>query len=209
MKRAIISKMTNSIKEYCFAAPKFVKDASGNAPNRESIVPHSHYLEPIINDLESGNSRKWADASNEVKLKSINKIVGISIQNNYSIDETAFALSVSYIESGFNPDASAASSSASGLGQFIDKTGASLGLDNLNRFSINANAKALVIHLKNLLERNSKHFKETAKNDLFTQTYANYHDGSRITEKTKIFSSKNIPPLVNKFKQFLVSKDCI
>lgn len=65
-------------------------------------------------------------------------------------------MAIARVESGFNPDAAAGTTSASGLGQFVDRTGEFYGLNDNNRFNVSANATALIQHFlenKALAER--------------------------------------------------------
>jgi putative chitinase len=54
-------------------------------------------------------------------------------------------LAIAHTESGFNPDAAAGTTSASGLGQFVDKTGEAYSLNDNNRWDVNAQADSLVM----------------------------------------------------------------
>ncbi|WP_431479086.1 transglycosylase SLT domain-containing protein [Massilia eburnea] len=75
------------------------------------------------------------------------------------------------IESGFNPDAAAGTTSASGLGQFINDTGRAYGLNNTNRFDVNASVKAVVKYFL----ANEKLAKKNKKPDVWVYKY--HHDG--------------------------------
>lgn len=113
-----------------------------------TVVRRSHYNDPI--DLTpgraAGNSRIWGDAPWEVQQQVIDSLVVKSSQYGLDAHDTAYILAIARIESGFNPDAAAGTTTASGLGQFIDRTGAAYGLDNSNRFDLDSNADALVRH---------------------------------------------------------------
>ncbi|MDR7193946.1 transglycosylase SLT domain-containing protein [Luteimonas terrae] len=108
----------------------------------------SHYLEPISDDPArlSGNSRIWGDATPDVQSRVIDSLVEAAREAGLDARNTAHVLAIARIESGFNPDAAAGTTSASGLGQFVDKTGLSYGLNESNRFDVDAQASALVAH---------------------------------------------------------------
>lgn len=120
----------------------------GAAYRTSQLHNRSHYLESIDTSEGrlAGNSRIWGDASPEVQSRVIDILIDASQDAGLSVRETAHVLAIARIESGFNPDAAAGTTSASGLGQFIDDTGRAFGLDARNRFDAGAQATALVAH---------------------------------------------------------------
>lgn len=132
----------------------------------------SHFNDPIPKDGQPhGNSRRHGDASLEVQAQVIDTIVAECHKRGFSREDTAHVLAIARIESGFNPDAAAGESSASGVGQFIDKTGAAYGLKNSNRFDLNDNVKALVDHFED--NKNLAH----ARGKDVAWVYKFHHDG--------------------------------
>ncbi|MDD2468420.1 MAG: transglycosylase SLT domain-containing protein, partial [Desulfuromonadaceae bacterium] len=107
---------------------------------------HSYYLLPIqmTPGRASGNSRRHGDASPEVQRKAIDTIIEAAKNHGLTNRETAHVLAIAFVESGFNPDAAAGTTTAAGLGQFVRKTGWGYGLDDTNRFELKSNADALV-----------------------------------------------------------------
>ena len=101
----------------------------------DNIKPYSHYREPIDDapDRLAGNSRIWGDASPQVQSRVVDILIEAAREKGLSTRETAHVLAIARVESGFNPDAAAGTTSASGLGQFIDGTGRAYGLHS-NRF---------------------------------------------------------------------------
>jgi putative chitinase len=190
--------------KYCTKLPTFVLNSMGKKP--QTVAKHSHFNDPISIRENMGNSRIWADANENVKLNSINQILDEAIKQKMSLHEAIFALSVAHTESGFNPDAAAGSTSASGLGQFINKTGELYGLNSNNRFNIEDNARALVSLLKNNLKESKN---EVNENDIFIQAYSHYHDGTNVSSQTQKFASNKIPSLMDKFTNYIFSKDCL
>ncbi|MBD8637327.1 peptidoglycan-binding protein [Stenotrophomonas sp. CFBP 13725] len=114
----------------------------------DQIKPYSHYREPIdqTDGRLHGESRRWGDATPEVQSRVIDTLIESSRDAGLSPRETAHVLAIARVESGFNPDAAAGTTSASGLGQFIDGTGSAYGLGNRNRFDVEAQSDALVKH---------------------------------------------------------------
>ncbi len=138
-----------------------------------NIAGHSLYSTPIIeNGQPRGNSRIWGDARKEVQRMSIDAIRAEARKAGMSVEQEAMVLAIAYIESGFNPDAAAGTTSAQGLGQFIRKTGAHYGLTDCNRWNIHEQSRALVEHtLDNYVAV------ERAALGL-EYVYARHHDGS-------------------------------
>lgn len=138
-----------------------------------TIVDHSHYATPIINDNQPrGNSRIWGDASFEVQRASIEAIRAEASKAGMTMDQEAMVLAIAYVESGFNPDAAAGTTSAQGLGQFIRKTGAHYGLSDGNRWDVQEQARALVEHTMD----NYAAAERAGLGDEYV--YARHHDGS-------------------------------
>jgi len=157
----------------------------------------THYDDPIDGSAEHGNSRKWGDASFDVQRQAIDAIVEAASHHDLSPREIAHVLAIAYQESGFNPDAAAGTTTASGVGQFIDKTGEKYGLNDTNRFDIHANAEALVEHFidnKNLA-------KKRGQGEEFIYKY--HHDGPSRDYGGLALSKNKVMPLINKFEAAL------
>lgn len=104
--------------------------------------PETHYYDPIdrTSGRLAGKSREWGDAPENVKEKVKAMIIQEGQKQGLSKRDIAHLLAIAKVESGFNPDAAAKNTTASGIGQFIDDTGDDYGLNNQNRlpkFSIN------------------------------------------------------------------------
>lgn len=145
----------------------------GAAYRKEKIVAHSAYLLPVDTrpGRLAGNSRIWGDASQEVQRKVIDAIIAAAKKDGFNIRRMAMLLAMAKIESGFNPDAAAGTTSASGLGQFIKKTGAAYGLDASNRFEVGPSISALIAYFK----ENENIAKKNKDPDYFVYKY--HHDG--------------------------------
>ncbi|WP_158613488.1 peptidoglycan-binding protein [Luteimonas sp. 100069] len=159
----------------------------------------SHYLEPVSQDPArlSGNSRMWGDASPEVQSRVIDALVDASREAGLGVRDTAHVLAIARIESGFNPDAAAGSSSASGIGQFIDKTGRSYGLNEANRFEVDAQAAALVAHFidnRTLAQRRGQ-------DEAYIYKY--HHDGPTTDYGGLALSRDKVLPLLDDYARFV------
>ena len=70
----------------------------------------------------AGNSRIHGDASQEVQGRVIDLMVEVGVRYKLSYRDIAHMLLLAKVESGFNPDAAAGTTSAAGLGQFTKAT---------------------------------------------------------------------------------------
>lgn len=171
----------------------------GAAYRDQQIAAWSHYLAPI-DDREgrlAGNSRRWGDASPDVQSRVVETLVESARDAGLGARETAHVLAIARIESGFNPDAAAGTTSASGLGQFIDKTGRSYGLDESNRFDVHAQSRALVAHFID-------------NRDLATRRglgeayiYKYHHDGPMLDSGGLALGREHVIPLIDAYTRFV------
>jgi putative chitinase len=98
----------------------------------------------------AGNSRKWGDTPTDVKEAVVNMIINEGREAGLSDRDIAILLAIAYVESGFNPDAAALTSTAAGIGQFIKDTWSEYGEGD--PFDTQANIRALIkeyIDIKN------------------------------------------------------------
>ena len=157
---------------------------------QSQIVDHSHYnREPTA----GGNSSKAGDASPEVQQEMIDLIIREGRAAGMSDEQIAYTLAIARHESGFNPDAAAGTTSAHGLGQFVDATGKAYGLTDEKRWDPQAQAKALVDHtLYNYKLADNRGYDED-------YVYAFHHDGPSLKYGGLDISKKHIRPMVDKF----------
>ncbi|MEX3636974.1 lytic transglycosylase domain-containing protein [Paraburkholderia sp. BR14320] len=160
------------------------------------IVSWSHYRLPI--DISpgriAGNSRRGGDASKISQIKVINLLVQKGRQYRLSRDDIAMVLAMTRHESGFNPDAAAGTTSASGLGQFVDRTASAYGIDtNSQRFDAEQGADAMVRHY---LENKRLAIAAGAiVRNVFVMTYAYHHDGPSLAYGGKDISEAHVMPV--------------
>lgn len=95
----------------------------GGAYRKEQVTNSSLYNHPLNpNKQVRGNSRIWGDVSAENQKIVIDKIISLGSRFHLSYKDIAYALLLCYAESGFNPDAAAGTTSASGLAQYTRDT---------------------------------------------------------------------------------------
>jgi putative chitinase len=163
----------------------------------DQIVGHSHYLHEIdkSNSRLHGNSRIAGDADHNVQKEVINTIFIEAKKSKLTNRDICLLLAIARHESGFNPDAAAGSTSAAGIGQFVDATGLEYGLTMENVFDIKANSLALIdIFI-------SEYAKSANKNGLTDinreiRIYALHHDGPSLKYGGEKLSKRHIIPWV-------------
>ncbi|MSN25148.1 MAG: hypothetical protein GJV46_04685 [Geobacter sp.] len=154
-----------------------------------------------------GESRRHGDASQDVQKKAIEAIIEAANEHGLTQRETAHALAIAYVESGFNPDAAAGTTTASSLGQFVRETAWGYGLNDTNRFELKPNADALIRHyIKN---RNIAIRRGNAGKDVEIKIYVYHHDGAndhdvndQKSEGLKI-SKNQVIPYTDKIERML------
>lgn len=171
------------------------KKSSHKSGGRSSAASWSHFNKPIPNDGKPhGNSRRPGDASPEVQQLVVASILRECAEQGLSKKDAAYVLAIARHESGFNPDAASPRSSATGIGQFIDRTGKAYDLDEKNRFDIDANAKALVEHYvdtKNLVRSRGLGPE---------YIYKFHHDGPSGNSGGLEIARREVMPYVNSFR---------
>lgn len=154
-----------------------------------------------------GNSRIHGDASHEVQKKAIDAIIVAAKNHGLNQRETAHVLAIAYVESGFNPDAAAGTTTAAGLGQFVRGTGKGYGLNDTNRFELVPNSDALVKHY--IENRNYAQRRGYTEKELEEKIYQYHHDGAGTVQKpaqdnggSKI-SKEQVIPYTDKIERML------
>ena len=194
----------------CFSKPSFLNSLASKLPNsflvnqrggeNSSTVSYSHYRDPISTDYPSlhGYSRRWGDASPELQRTVIHELLTQAFAKGFTPKQTAFLLATTRVESGFNPDAAAQSTSASGLGQFINATGSALGLTDQTRFNISENASALITHLSEMIGFGTRKY-QTDDSAALAHAYALYHDGPSLSYGGLEIAKEKVMPWTERF----------
>ncbi|RZF27748.1 glycoside hydrolase family 19 protein [Paraburkholderia sp. UYCP14C] len=164
---------------------------------RESQIANwSHYRLPIdtSSGRVAGNSRRGGDAPKDAQIKVIDFLVQKGRQYHLGREDIAMVLAMTRHESGFNPDAAAGTTSASGLGQFVDQTAAAYGINtNSQRFDAEQGADAMVRHyLEN--KRLATAGGATGRK-IFVMTYAYHHDGPSLAYGGREISESKVMPV--------------
>lgn len=167
--------------------------SKGAAYSPSVIVDHSFVNVPLDQDNGDfkGNSRVWGDAPVEVQRKVRDAILSEADSRGLDDKDKAMLLAIAHHESGFNPSAAAGTTSASGIGQFIKATGKVYGLNNANRWKLNAQVKALVEHYidnKKLAEGKGEEY-----------IYAYHHDGPSLKYGGLTLAKRKVVPLARRY----------
>lgn len=105
---------------------EFLRAQKGKAYSKQQVESHSWLnLSPSIekqpNEI-AGLSRVWGDISVEEQALVIDLIIEICTRYKLTYREIAYVLLLVRVESGFNPDAAAGTTSAAGLAQYTKAT---------------------------------------------------------------------------------------
>ena len=175
--------------------------ASRGAAYRDSqIANHSYYNTPLQSNGVRGNSRVWGDASTNTQRSAINAIINAGRNHGMTAEQITLTTAIARHESGFNPDAAAGTTSANGIGQFVNRTGAHYDLTDANRWDINAQADALVRHTLDNIRLAERRGQGTE------YVYAYHHDGPSLQYGGLELSRQHIMPKLEEYGQIL--RDC-
>jgi len=176
-----------------------VIQSCGKSYSRGVVINGSHYYD-TINESDgraAGNSHIWGDASEQTQIKAIDALIAAGERSGLQPREIAHILAIARVESGFNPDAAAGTSSAYGLGQFINKTGASYGINDSNRGNLRTQADALVAHYQD----NAALAHKRGQGEEYIYKY--HHDGPIKEYGGLGISKKEVMPYVDKYEKFV------
>lgn len=165
----------------------------GQAPRE--VSRHSHYNDPIDpNKPLHGESRRWGDASHAVQARICDATMKRLREKGYAQSDIVFALLLIRYEAGFNPDAAAGSSSASGLLQIIDRTRCVIceraKADPNDPFSIDMHLKVLPYVLEEAFRFAEGKVGKGRTREFYVLCYAYHHDGPRLNAGGKEIASK-------------------
>lgn len=159
-------------------------------------ISRSYFNKPIPKGELRGKSRKSGDIDIESQQEIISKIVEYGRRMDLSDREIAIALATVRYESGFNPDAAAKSSSAVGLGQFVNQTWKDV-TGGTDRNSIDDQIQALFdLQIENTEIAERKGYGEE-------YIYAMHHDGPSLQLNGLSKSKKHVMPFVPKYEKMI------
>lgn len=184
-------------------------DMYGAKGSGKGEVSTQSYFNLTLPKNSVSTSRQAGATTKAMKQKVIDLIINTGYQAGMTDIEVATTLAIAAHESGFNPEASARESSASGVGQFVNKTGADYGLTDSNRWDLNMQVQALVDHTKdNFIIVENKGLSQD-------YVYALHHDGQTVVSKQGYSktsapglktSRKKVTPLISKYLTFIRSR---
>ena len=159
-------------------------------------VPHSRYREPIDQSIMrlSGFSREAGGASLAVKDQVRIAILEEAQNQALTPFDKATLLAIAEHESGFNPDAAAKESSASGIFQIIKGTAEKLGLPSNMVFDARANIRAGITLYKENLKLVNQRYPSYQGADKVAMLYALHHDGPSLKYGGWDLAQKHILP---------------
>lgn len=177
----------------------FYVHKKGAAYRTEQLYEKTRYTYPISKapGRPYGNSRVWGDAPLAHQKRIIDAIVTAGKKAGFNIRRLALLLAMVHIESGFNLDAAAGTTSASGLGQFIRKTGKAFGLTDANAFDLEPNISALIEYFK----ENENLARKKGKPDVWVYKY--HHDGPYQDSGGEALTNNKFKPLAARFEKAL------
>ena len=159
-------------------------------------ISRSYFNKPIPEGELRGKSRKSGDIDVESQQEIISRMVEYGRRMELSDREIAIALATVRYESGFNPDAAAKSSSAVGLGQFVNQTWKNV-TGGTNRNSIDDQIQALFdLQVENTGIAERKGYGEE-------YIYAMHHDGPSLQLDGLSKSKKHVMPFVPKYEKMI------
>lgn len=173
----------------------------GSAYRPDQIKSYSYYNVPLQGEGPRGESRIHGDASRVVQTEAMEAIINEGRRAGMSDEDIALTLAIAKHESGFNPDASAGTTSAHGLGQFVNKTGEAYGLTDENRWDLNTQARALVEHTQDNIRRAERNGQGR------DYVYAYHHDGPSLQYGGLGIGRESVTPNVSKFLEIVSSSN--
>ncbi|MCB0310355.1 MAG: transglycosylase SLT domain-containing protein [Bdellovibrionales bacterium] len=143
---------------------------------------HTRNFELIQTEVRGIREFMRVGAPEWSQREGIKAILEAAKEADLSLEHQAVLLATAEIESGFNPVARAATTSACGLFQFVKATGAKFGLDQADCMNPLLNARAGVMHyLDNYKKRVEPRIKGLQGSErisrMFELTYYLHHDG--------------------------------
>ncbi|OOW00835.1 lytic transglycosylase domain-containing protein [Pseudomonas sp. MF4836] len=173
---------------------KVMYAAKGPSYKADQIAANSNYRLPVDHrpNRLAGNSRVHGDASQEVQRQVIDILVELAQDYELTRDDLAMILAIARVESGFNPDAAAGTTSASGLGQFVDGTARAYGIyDNEQRFDAKMSSEGLVKHY---IDNKKMAALRYSGREVYLMTYAYHHDGPSLSYGGRKISEDEVMP---------------
>ena len=144
----------------------------------------THFNEPIDKSKPlSGTGRHGFEVPPEVQQKVLDIIIEEARKMGFNNRDLAYYIAIAKRESSFNPDAANPKGTASGIAQVIDKTAATYGVNDSNRFDARSSIKAGLGYFRDLKAQTIKDY-GSAAGKFEPLIYYRYHYGE--------FSTRNL-----------------
>ena len=146
-------------------------DTKKSAYPESQIVKGSYYH-------KSPGSPIAGDVNQSTQKQVINKLIAECMANGLGLHDTAYVLAIARKESGFNPYAAAGTTSAFGIGQFLNGTCHDYSINDSNRWDLQMQVSSLVkIYIKNVARYSKLKPQSSAYDEAYI--YKLHHDGGR------------------------------
>lgn len=165
----------------------------------EGLNRNSIFNWPITNRALSGNTRRWGDADLAVQLEVMKKV--LSYSRELPLEDRALLLAIVRVESGFNPDAAARSSSAAGIFQIIRGNWENLSLRPQTVFDVDQNILAGIRLFKENIRLLDRRNPTLSGDDRLALLYALHHDGPSLNAGGETIARKEILPYMDRFRR--------
>ncbi|RUR07420.1 transglycosylase SLT domain-containing protein [Legionella sp. km772] len=142
-------------------------------------------------------SPRAGDVSLKIQTQSIDALITAAKKAHFSLRDTAHLLAIVRHESGFNPYAAAPGSTAAGLGQFVDKTWRDNHFTAAERWSMEAQVRAMIGQFKYV----KKTAYERGQSELYFYKY--HHDGPAGEYEGLGKGKKHVYPQIDKIQENL------
>lgn len=164
---------------------------------------HSNYNQPIDRSSGrlSGYGRGWGQADANTQAQVMNLIVESS--KDLTLEDQAILLAIARIESGFNPDAAATTTSASGVFQLIRKTATNLGLSQKEIFDAQKNITAAVDLFSENVQIVNRRYPKLSGHERAVMLYALHHDGPGLNYGGEKIARKELVPYLKQYRATL------
>ncbi|MTV41520.1 TIGR02594 family protein [Duganella radicis] len=146
----------------------------------------THFNEPIDKSKPlSGTGRQGFEVPPEVQQKVIDIIIEEARKMGFNNRDLAYYIAIAKRESSFNPDAANPKGTASGIAQVIDKTAATYGVNDSNRFDARSSIKAGLGYFRDLKAQTIKDY-GSAAGKFEPLIYYRYHYGEFSTRNREM-----------------------
>jgi len=151
----------------------------------------THFNEPIDKSKPlSGTGRMGFEVPPEVQQKVLDIIIEEARKMGFNNRDLAYYIAIAKRESSFNPDAANRKGTASGIAQVIDKTAATYGVNDSNRFDARSSIKAGLGYFRDLKAETIKDY-GSAAGKFEPLIYYRYHYGEFSTRDCEMVPIPN------------------